>query len=55
MQLRTSSFAEDHTLGRQHYLSPNRRLVGPGQKELNILVPGFSSCCDGCSSCSSGW
>jgi hypothetical protein len=55
MQLRITSFAENHTAGRQYYLSSSQMLVGMMLANFNILVPGFSSCCDGCSSCSTGW
>lgn len=54
MQLRVRGFTEIRTSGRQQFISRNR-MAALTKAEGNLFVPGFSTCCDGCSSCSSGW
>jgi hypothetical protein len=55
MQIRSKVTAESRTAAQQHYNMRAMAAIHFSENEFNLLVPGFSSCCDGCSSCSSGW
>jgi hypothetical protein len=55
MQIKSKVVAEHRTAAHQHFQTRAISRVGLSKEEFSILVPGFSCCCDGCSSCSSGW
>lgn len=51
MRLKVEAFAEERTAGQQQW----DLWSGATSARLTVLVPGASSCCEGCSSTSCVW